>query len=118
MERADDVTEVSRLRDVAESMRRTAAVHRARATRLALAGEPGGEFQARVERGLAKVAAEHAMAFRELADAAEARRSATARPSTSPEWTAAMHRSVAALRRAEAHHRRAAAVPVRDDPRP
>ena len=107
--------EESRLREVSELMWRTAAVHRARAARLARSGEPGGEFQARVERGLAKVAAEHAMAFRELADAAEARHSATDRPSTSPEWSAAMNRSFAALRRAEAHHHRAAAVPAHDE---
>jgi hypothetical protein len=114
VERTDG--EVSRLQDVAELMWRTAAVHRARAARLVTAAEPGGEFQARVERGLAKVAAEHAMAFLELADAAEARHSATDRPSTSPEWHAAMNRSFAALRRAEAHHHRAAAVPAQDEP--
>ncbi|MCR6488973.1 hypothetical protein M8542_39705 [Amycolatopsis sp. OK19-0408] len=109
--------EESRLREVAGLMWRTAAVHRTRAARLATDAEPGGTFQARVERGLAKVAAEHAMAFQELADAAEARRWATNRPSTSPEWTAAMNRSLAALRRAEAHHHQAAAaVPARDEP--
>lgn len=116
MECADGVTEVSRLRNVAELMWRTAAVHRVRAARLAMAAEPGGEFQARVERGLAKVAAEHAMAFLELAHAAEARHSAADRPSTSPEWNAAMNRSYAALRRAEVHHHRAAAAPAHDEP--
>lgn len=116
MDGTEDVTEVSRLADVAELMWRTAAMHRARADRLVMAAEPGGEFQARVERGLAKVAAEHAMAFQELAAAAEARRSATDRPSTSPEWTAAMSRSFAALRRAEAHHHRAAGVAAHDEP--
>ncbi|MDX3191737.1 hypothetical protein PV458_25285 [Streptomyces sp. MN03-5084-2B] len=117
MERTDDVTEVSRLQDVAALMWRTAAVHRARAARLAAESEPGGEFRARIERGIAKVAAENAMAYRELADAAEARHSATDRPATSPEWKAAMDRSFAALRRAEAHHHRAAAVPGQDEPR-
>ncbi|MFI5593194.1 hypothetical protein ACIA5G_49665 [Amycolatopsis sp. NPDC051758] len=116
MEHAEEEAEVSRLQGVVELMWRTASVHRARAARLVMAAEPGGEFQARVERGLAKVAAEHAMAFQELADAAEARHSAAGRPATSPEWNAAMTRSIAALRRAEAHHHRAAAVPAHDEP--
>ncbi|GLY42773.1 hypothetical protein Amsp01_087960 [Amycolatopsis sp. NBRC 101858] len=112
----DGDPEESRLREVAELMWRTAAVHRARASRLAMSGEPGGELQVRAERGLAKVAAEHAMAFQELANVVEARSSAAGRPRTSPEWSAAMNRSFAALRRAEAHHHRAAAVPAHDEP--
>jgi hypothetical protein len=115
VERADDVTEVSRMQDVAALMWRTAAVHRARAARLAADPEPGGKLRARIERGIAKVAAEHAMAYQELADAAEARHSATDRPATSPEWKAAMDRSFAALRRAEAHHHRAASVPAHEE---
>jgi len=108
-------SEESRLREIAELMWRTAAVHRARAARLTTSGEPGGELRVRVERGLAKAAAEHAMAYQELATVVEARRSAAGRPRTSPEWSAAMYRSFAALRRAEAHHRRAAAVPAHDE---
>lgn len=68
--------EESRLREAAELKWRTAALHRIRAARPTRSGEPGGEFQVRVERGPAKVAAEHAMAFQELANVVEARCSA------------------------------------------
>ncbi|MEV6643511.1 hypothetical protein [Amycolatopsis sp. NPDC051371] len=59
------VAEEPRLREAAELMCRTAAVHRVRAAGLTVPADPGGEFQVRLERGPAKVAAEHAMAYRE-----------------------------------------------------
>ncbi|MEU0529057.1 hypothetical protein [Amycolatopsis tolypomycina] len=104
--------EVRRLTDQAERMWRFAAVHRSRAARLAESAEPGAEHRSRLEWGLAKVSAEHAMAYRELAAVVETRRQAAGRPSTSPERTAAMNRSVSALRRAETHYHRSLAVPL------
>ncbi|MCR6490651.1 hypothetical protein M8542_48420 [Amycolatopsis sp. OK19-0408] len=63
----------------------------------------------------ARIAELHAMAYDELALAAEARAEAGRHGRHSPEWVDAIDRAHAAARRAEACHARAAAVSALDD---
>ncbi len=105
--------EVRRLRDDADRVWAVAAGHRTLAAELETEGEPGGFRRAKTQYLLGEVAAHHGFAYHELANAAEARAGAKAFPRESPQWRMLTDRSFAAVRRAEAHHERAAAYSAR-----
>ncbi|GHG14255.1 MULTISPECIES: hypothetical protein [Amycolatopsis] len=101
--------EVRRLRLDAERVREVAGAHRNLAAELETGTEPDGRNRGKAQRVLAEVASCHAMAYQELAAAAEARGEARRHPRHTPQWTRLVEESFAAIRRAEAHHERAAA---------
>ncbi|MEU0528992.1 hypothetical protein [Amycolatopsis tolypomycina] len=110
---ADGRLDPHRLRDGAAALWRASAAHQARAVELELAEGTDWLYRARVQRDLAEVVAQHAMAHQELAVAVDARNEAACHPEESAEWAAAFDRAGAALRRAEAHYQRAGSVAAR-----
>ncbi|WP_410585716.1 hypothetical protein [Amycolatopsis sp. lyj-108] len=105
--------EVRRKRDHADRLWSVAAGHRDLAVELEAGSGPDAFRRAKMQRLLGEVAAHHGFAYHELANAAEARASAKAHPRESPQWTLLLDRSFSAIRRAEAHHERAAAYTAR-----
>ncbi|SEF20606.1 hypothetical protein SAMN05421837_101436 [Amycolatopsis pretoriensis] len=105
--------EVRRLRLDAERVGEAAGAHRGLAVELETGNDPDGLHRGRHQRWLAEVADCHAMAYQELAAAAEARGEARRYPRHTPQWTRLVEESFAAIRRAEAHHERAAAQSAR-----
>ncbi|WIY00913.1 hypothetical protein QRX60_43850 [Amycolatopsis mongoliensis] len=101
--------EVRRLRLDAERVWEAAGAHRSLAVELETGAEPDGLNRGKLQRWLGDVADCHAMAYQELAAAAEARGEARRYPRHTPQWTRLVEESFAATRRAEAHHERAAA---------
>ena len=102
-----------RLRQAAARFWRTSAGHQARAVELEHSEQADRLYLARLQRDVAEVAAQHALAYQELALAVEARAAAAAQPVSSPQWTEAVHRGSSAVRRAGAHYQRAAAFAAR-----
>ncbi|MFD5245641.1 hypothetical protein ACFWIW_13900 [Amycolatopsis sp. NPDC058340] len=102
-----------RLRDEADRLWSVAAGHRTLADELEASEEPDSFHRAKSQRMLGEVAAHHGFAYHELANAAEARAAAQEHRRESPQWTILIDRSFAAIRRAEAHHERAAAYTAR-----
>ena len=102
-----------RLRQDAARVWRTSAGHQARAVELEHSEQADRLYLARLQRDVAEVAAQHALAYQELAVAVEARAEAASQPVDTPQWTEAMHRVCSAVRRAEAHYQRAAAFAAR-----
>ncbi|WP_244162544.1 hypothetical protein [Amycolatopsis regifaucium] len=90
-----------------------AARRRALAEEIEATGEPDSFHRAKAQRLLGEVASHHGFAYHELANATEARAGVAAHPRESPQWKSLIHRSFAAIRRAEAHHQRAAAYTAR-----
>jgi hypothetical protein len=105
--------EVRRLRVDAERVWEAAGAHRSLVVELETGTEPDGLYRGKQQRWLADVADCHAMAYQELAAAAEARGEARRHPRHSPQWTRLVDESFVAIRRAEAHHERAAAHSAR-----
>ncbi|MEU0529032.1 hypothetical protein [Amycolatopsis tolypomycina] len=101
--------EVRRLRLDAERVWEAADAHRRLAVELETGGEPDGLYRGKTQRVLAEVASCHALAYQELASAAEARGEAKRYPRHTPQWSRLVEESFASIRRAEAHHERAAA---------
>ncbi|MEV6647979.1 hypothetical protein [Amycolatopsis sp. NPDC051371] len=108
-----ELPEVRRLRLDAERVWEAAGAHRSLAVELETGVEPDGLYRGKVQRWLADVADCHAMAYQELAAAAEARGEARRFPRHTPQWARLVEESSAAIRRAEAHHERAAAQSAR-----
>ncbi|OLZ58123.1 hypothetical protein [Amycolatopsis keratiniphila] len=104
---------VRRLRDDADRSWAIADGHRTLAEEIETGGEPDAFTRAKSQRLLGEVAAHHGFAYHELANAAEARAAAKAHPRESPQWKLLIDRSFTAIRRAEAHHERAAAFSAR-----
>ncbi|OLZ52731.1 hypothetical protein [Amycolatopsis keratiniphila] len=104
---------VRRLRDEADRVWRVAAGHRALAEELEAGARPESFQRAKTQRLHGEVAAHHGFAYHELANAAEARAAARVLPRESPQWRLLVDRAFAAIRRAEAHHERAAAYTAR-----
>ncbi|MEU4248429.1 hypothetical protein AB0F15_13575 [Amycolatopsis sp. NPDC026612] len=104
-----ELPEVRRLRLDAERVWEAAGAHRRLAVELETGIEPDGLYRGKKQRVLAEVASCHAMAYQELAAAAEARDEARRYPRHTPQWARLVEESFAAIRRAEAHHERAAA---------
>lgn len=102
-----------RLREDADRVWSVAAGHRTLADEIEASDEPGSFQRAKSQRLLGEVAAHHGFAYHELANAAEARAAAQDRLRESPQWRVLIDRSFAAIRRAEAHHERAAAYTAR-----
>lgn len=105
--------EVRRLRLDAERVWEAAETHRSLAVELETGTEADGLYRGTVQRFLADVADCHAMAYQELATAAEARGEARRYPRHTSQWARLAEESFAAIRRAEAHHERAAAQAAR-----
>ncbi|MFC3453763.1 hypothetical protein [Amycolatopsis speibonae] len=104
---------VRRLRDDADRSWAVADGHRTLAAEIESGGEPDAFARAKSQRLLGEVAAHHGFAYHELANAAEARAGAKVHPRDSPQWKLLIDRSFTAIRRAEAHHERAAAFSAR-----
>jgi hypothetical protein len=104
-----ELPEVRRLRLDAERVWEAAGAHRSLAVELETGAESDGLYRGKTQRVLAEVASCHAMAYQELAAAAEARGEARRYPRHTPQWARLVEESFAAIRRAEAHHERAAA---------
>jgi hypothetical protein len=104
-----ELPEVRRLRLDAERVWEAAGAHRKLVTGLESGTGPDGLYRGKTQRVLAEVATCHAMAYQELAAAAEARDAARRYPRHTPQWARLVEESFAAIRRAEAHHERAAA---------
>ncbi|WP_340687866.1 hypothetical protein LCL61_17875 [Amycolatopsis coloradensis] len=104
---------VRRLRDDADRAWAIADGHRTLAAEIEASGEPEAFTRAKSQRLLGEVAAHHGFAYHELANAAEARAGAQIHPRESPQWNLLIDRSFTAIRRAEAHHERAAAFSAR-----
>jgi len=102
-----------RLRQDAARFWRTSAGHQARAVELERREQADRLYLARLQRDVAEVAAQHALAYQELAAAVEARAEAALQPADTPQWTEATRRVCSAVRRAEAHYQRAAAFAAR-----
>ncbi|MCR6488947.1 hypothetical protein M8542_39575 [Amycolatopsis sp. OK19-0408] len=105
--------EVRRLRLDAERVWDAAGAHRSLAVELETGADPDGLYRGKQQRFLADVADCHAMAYQELAAAAETRAEARRYPRHTPQWARLVEESFAAIRRAEAHHERAAAQSAR-----
>jgi len=108
-----ELPEVRRLRLDAERVWEVAETHRTLAVELETGADPDGLYRGKQQRFLADVADCHAMAYQELAAAAEARAEARRYPRHTPPWARLVEESFAAVRRAEAHHERAAAQSAR-----
>lgn len=105
--------EVRRRRDDADRLWAVAAGHRTLAAELEAGSAPDAFQRAKTQHLFGEVAAHHGFAYHELANAAEARAAARVHPRESPQWTLLIDRSFSAIRRAEAHHERAAAYTAR-----
>ncbi|HEY3479263.1 MAG TPA: hypothetical protein VGL02_10235, partial [Streptomyces sp.] len=108
-----ELPEVRRLRLEAERIWEAAGAHRSLAVELETGTEADGLYRGKMQRFLADVADCHAMAYQELAAAAEARGEARRYPRHTPQWARLVDESLAATRRAEAHHQPAAAQSAR-----
>ncbi|MFK0244109.1 hypothetical protein ACIQUM_05380 [Amycolatopsis azurea] len=104
---------VRRLRDDADRAWAIADGHRTLAAEIETKGEADAFHRAKTQRLLGEVSAHHGFAYHELANAAEARSGAKSHPRESPQWRLLIDRSFTAIRRAEAHHERAAAFSAR-----
>ncbi|WP_235096727.1 hypothetical protein [Amycolatopsis decaplanina] len=102
-----------RLRDDADRAWAIADGHRTLAAEIEAGDEPDAFHRAKAQHLLGEVAAHHGFAYHELANAAEARAGAKVHPRESPQWRLLIDRSFTAIRRAEAHHERAAAFSAR-----
>ncbi|QXV55753.1 hypothetical protein [Amycolatopsis sp. TNS106] len=107
------VSRTRRLRDNADRVWSVAAGHRTLAEEIEASDEPESFQRAKSQRLLGEVAAHQGFAYHELANAAETRAAAREHVRESPQWRLLIDRSFAAIRRAEAHHERAAAYTAR-----